>query len=118
MQAEQKQGRVLKLSAKNFAVLNSINLQRPAEFKILKFRFFLDFEILKFVAADLDFKSRRADMKRLATTQAEEVAADLACRARVHEWKVGRALKASSGVLRSRVVVNLWRECSCRTPRY
>ena len=57
-------------------------------------------------------------MKRLATTQAGEVAADLACRARVHEWKVGRALKASSGVLRSRVAVNLWRECSCRTPRY
>jgi len=35
VQAEQKQGRVLKLSAKNFAVLNSINLQRPTEFEIL-----------------------------------------------------------------------------------
>ena len=63
--------------------------------------------ILKFAAADLNFKSRRADMKCLATAQVEEVAADWLARARVHEWKVGRALKASSGVLRSRVTVNL-----------
>ena len=39
-----------------------------------------NFEILKFATANLNFKSRSADMKRLATAQAGEVAADLACR--------------------------------------
>jgi hypothetical protein len=52
VQAEQKQGRALKLSAKNFAVLNSINLQRPAEFKILLLFRLWNFEILKFAATD------------------------------------------------------------------
>ena len=42
---------------------------------------------------DLNFKSRRADMKHLATAQAEEVTADLACRVstlveRFHTLKV------------------------------
>jgi len=46
----------------------------------------LHFEILKFAAADLNFKSRYADMKRLATAQAEEVAADWLARARVY-WR-------------------------------
>lgn len=60
------------------------------DFKILTF---LDFEILKFAAADLNFKSRRADMKHLATAQVGEVATDLACRVstlaeRFHTLKV------------------------------
>lgn len=60
------------------------------DFKILPF---LGFGILKFAAANLNFKSRRADMKHLATAQAEEVTADLACRVstlveRFHTLKV------------------------------
>lgn len=52
-----------------------------------------EFKILKFVAADLNFKLRSADMKRLATAQEGEVAADLACRVstlaeRFHALKV------------------------------
>lgn len=66
------------------------------EFKILKFSFFYgfwNFKILKFVAADLNFKLRSADMKRLATAQEGEFAADLACRVstlaeRFHALKV------------------------------
>lgn len=51
-------------------------------------------------------------MKRLATAQAGEVAVDLACCVRVHEWEVGCALKASSEVLRLCVATDLRRECS------
>jgi len=56
-------------------------------------------------------------MKRLATAQAGEVAADLTCGARVHEWEVGRALKASSGVLQSFAAADLQCEYPCRMPK-
>ena len=56
-------------------------------------------------------------MKRLATAQAGEVAADLTCGARVHEWEVGRALKASIGVLQSFAAADLQCEYPCHTPK-
>ena len=73
-----------------------------------------EFKILKFVAADLNFKSHRADMKCLATAQAGETAGVLACRARVHEKSLPR-LKVGSGVLRSFVAANL--QCKRRTSK-